>query len=108
MHIPKKLFKSLRETHRQDKIDEFKQEGLFQRVSKIHISRTPNEIREMDFADGGDGGNYASRTGPLPIYSRRLLLRGRKDKKTNYGSGRYVRKLFIHISQHVFRMRKRR
>ena len=74
MRIPKKLFNAAREIPLYDKEDEFKRERLFQRVYKIPISKTPNEIARMDFVDYGDGGRL------LPTYEilfraiRRLRL----------------------------------
>ena len=56
MRIPGKLFKAIRAKSTNDKKDEFTQERLFQRVDKVHISRTPNELKEMSFEDYGDGG----------------------------------------------------
>ena len=66
MHIPQKLFKSIREISAQDKIDEFKQDGLSQRVSRIPISRTFYELSEMDLVDDGDGGTILHLQDTLP------------------------------------------
>ena len=42
-HIPKKLFKAISGIER-----------LFQRVAKIHIYKTSNDLVQMDFVDPGD------------------------------------------------------
>ena len=69
-HIPKKLYKSLREIRTQDKKGEFNQERLFRAVAKISISRTPNGLVEMDFADDGEGVAFP----PLTRYIRPYII----------------------------------
>ena len=41
-----------------DKKDEVAQERLFRRLDKIHISKTPNELLEIDFVDYGDRSTF--------------------------------------------------
>ena len=52
--MPKKLFKAVSEIPIRDRKGEFKQSMLFQGVDKIHISKTSDELAELDFADDGD------------------------------------------------------
>lgn len=53
-HIQKKSFKAIMGICSQDKKGGFRHERLARRAAKIHISRTPNGLAEMDFVDGGE------------------------------------------------------
>ena len=50
-HAPRRLRKAIWENAMVDKKDEFKQSALFRIVSKIHTSKTFNDLAVMDFAD---------------------------------------------------------
>ena len=45
-----------------DREDEYKQERLFQRVARIHISIIPSELSEIDFVEGGGRGDFYPHT----------------------------------------------
>ena len=49
------VFKAIREIATSDKKDEFNHEMMSRRVDKISISKTPNELAEMDFDYVGHG-----------------------------------------------------
>ena len=50
-HIPKKLFKAVREIAWRDKIYGFREAKMSRRVAKIRISKTTNDLSAMDFVD---------------------------------------------------------
>ena len=52
--IPKKLLADLKILAENDKLDDFKQEGMFGRMVKIPIANAFSESVEMDFVDYGD------------------------------------------------------
>ena len=58
MRIPKELFKAIREISLNDKKDKFNHGGLFQRVDKIPISKTSNELAAVNFVYYGDGEDF--------------------------------------------------
>ena len=53
-HIPKKLFKSLREIRMRRKKDAFDQERSFLEVAEMPISRTPKELSGKGFVDDAE------------------------------------------------------
>ena len=56
--VPQKLFREIKISPENDKKDEFKQERMFGRVSKIPIANTSNELVEMDFVEYGDHATF--------------------------------------------------
>ena len=81
-HIPKKSFNALKNLRMGDKKGEFNQDRLFRRVAEIHISRTRNELSEMDFVDGCEEGDFPQIQDTSPRYYT-IAFRNEEDKGTN-------------------------
>ena len=77
----KKLFKRIRGIPWSIRKVNLRKKGLFRRVSKMHISKTFNDLAEMDFVDYGDGGVLFWIYNTISRYYYTITFIGAKKKK---------------------------
>ena len=85
-HMPKKSPKSIRAISLNDSECEFKQEMLRRGVAKIPISKTSNEIAEMDFVDYGRDATRPRVQDTFAQYVRITFIGARKHMEETSGN----------------------